>query len=363
MIGTSDAFCKNQLVREEWRTYWRHYLRYRQYVGWGLLLALVPFTFNYLQAKDSSRFWPLFAQAVGVSLTVSLTIAVFIGGFFAILTFMRIRTGLEIKRMPLVEFALISMGIVTGVILGRTAIGFVRNQPLDIPALVPAIILSVTAGIGFALHIAYRNAKEDALAMRTAMAEARYNLLEQQMRPHFLFNSLNSLAEMIESGHESASELTHSIAEIYRVILANSKEKTVPLDAELDVVRRYLDLEMVRLGGRLTYSIDVEPSVGEVYVPSLVIQTLVENGIKHGIGKSVGGGRISVNVSRADSKRCLVEVENASTSNLALGVSGTGLANTRSRLDLLYDGMHEFEIAAREGRVIARFYFSGEKIV
>jgi hypothetical protein len=350
-------------MREEWQTYWRQYRRYRQYVAWGLLLAMVPFAFNYAQAKDSSRFWPLLATAVGMSLVVSLTIAVFIGGFFAILTVVRIRTGLEIKRMPLIEFALISIGIVTGVILGRTVISFIRNVPVDIPALVPAIILSMIAGIGFALHIAYRNAKEDALAMRTMMAEARYNLLEQQMRPHFLFNSLNSLAEMIESGHERASDLTHSIAEIYRLILTNSREKTVPLEAELDVVRRYLDLERVRFGQRLEFSIDVQPSVGEVYVPGLVIQTLVENGIKHGIAKSVENGRVAVKVSRVDSKRCMVEVENSSPAKAVLGTAGTGLENTRSRLELLYEGMHEFQVAARDGSVVAHFYFSGEKIV
>ena len=193
------------------------------------------------------------------------------------------------------------------------------------------------------------------------MAEARYNLLEQQMRPHFLFNSLNSLAELIESGHERATEMTHSIAEIYRAILANSKQKTVTLDAELYVVRRYLDLEKTRFGSRLKYVIEIDPSVGAVYVPSLVIQTLVENAVKHGIAGLIEGGVISLRISRPDGTRYLAEVTNTAPRGAAINGSGTGLANTMSRLDLLYGNQHGFQIVAEKGSVTSRFYFSGAR--
>ena len=349
-------------MRDEWRTYWGHFSRYKQYVVWGFLLSLVPFAFNYIEANDPGSFLPLLAVSLGMSFAISMMIGIFVGGYFAILTLIRIRTGLSIKRIPFVEFSLIGLGVVSGIVLGRTTIGLLRHQPIDIPALVPTIILSAPVAIGFVLHMAYRNAKEEALAMRTVMAEARYNLLEHQMRPHFLFNTLNSVAELIESRHERASEVTQSIAEIYRLILANSRAKTVPLESELEVVRRYLELEKIRFGARLEYSISVNPEVGDVYVPSLVLQTLVENGVKHGIARIVGSGSISVAITRVEKHLCLAQVENPKEDELVIETGGTGLSNTRSRLDLLYSEKHRFEIVARDRKAISRFFFSGEKI-
>ncbi len=350
-------------MREEWRTYWHEFRRFRRYPVWGLLLSLIPFASRYSYWKEVDAVWLGLALSLNVSLAITLMIFLFVGGGFAVLTLMRIRTGGEIRHVTFFQFVFVGFGIVTGVWLAMLINGIILNQPRNGSRLLITVILSGLGGLGFALHMAYRKAREDALSLRSAAAEAKYNVLEQQMRPHFLFNALNSLAELIESGHENAAEMTHGLANLYRLILSNSKARTSPLESELEIVRAYLALEKLRFGSRLTFSIETDPDARGVWVPSLMIQTLVENAVKHGIAKSIEGGHIAVEVTRTGSGLCQVRVENDGHRLASVEMTGTGLANTKERLDLLYGESHRFDVHQNgDGKVEAKFFFSGEKI-
>ncbi|MEP7270594.1 MAG: histidine kinase [Acidobacteriota bacterium] len=350
-------------MHEAWRIYWHEFRRFRRYPVWGLLFSVIPFASRYSYWKARDALWLGFALSLNVSLAITLMILVFVGGGFAILTAMRIRTGAEIKHVTMFQFIFVGLGISTGVWLGMSVNGLVLGESVSGSGLLLALILSGLTGLGFALHIAYRKAREDALSLRTAVAESRYNVLEHQMRPHFLFNALNSLAELIESGQENAAAMTHGLADLYRLILSNSKMKTSPLDSELEIARAYLELEKLRFGSRLSYSIETALAGKDVYVPSLMIQTLVENAVKHGIAKSEAGGVVAVEVRKTASGPYQVEVENDCVDVMSLGMTGTGLTNTKARLDLLYGENHHFDVSASDGgRVVARFLFSGEKI-
>jgi LytS/YehU family sensor histidine kinase len=206
--------------------------------------------------------------------------------------------------------------------------------------------------------------KEESLQLRAESAEARYHTLEQQMRPHFLFNALNSLAELIESGQQNAAETAYKLSDLYRRILANSGLKTAPLEAEIEIARSYLELEQLRYGPRLRFTIDVPSNSRELYLPSLMLQTLVENAIKHGIAPSIEGGCIEIAITQQPDKRYRLCVTNMGARYQPQASSnGTGLANTRARLDLLYGDRHQFELRVDErGRTAASFYFTGEKI-
>ena len=223
--------------------------------------------------------------------------------------------------------------------------------------------------VAFSFYFAYKQAKEEALALRAEAAEARYHMLENRMRPHFLFNALNSLAELIESGQQNAAETTYKLSDLYRQILANSGLKTAPLDSEIDIVRLYLELEQLRFGSRLSFSIEQPGNSHQIFLPSLTLQTLVENAIKHGIAPSIEGGHITVEVMAVEiahhpDKLYALRVTNTGTRyRPQVSNNGTGLANTRARLELLYGNRHDFKIESDlQGHTVASFNFTGEKI-
>src|SRR5205085_1642979 len=143
------------------------------------------------------------------------------------------------------------------------------------------------------------------------------------------------------------------LADLYRRILEGSKRKTGPLGEELETVRRYLELESIRFGRRLAFTIDAEPSLAGVEVPSLALQTFVENALKHGLARSREGGHVAVAAARLADGAVLLSVANTGAP-IALPVrEGTGLSNTRERLDLLYGERHRFAIGADGGRTVA----------
>lgn len=162
----------------------------------------------------------------------------------------------------------------------------------------------------FSFYFAYKQTNEEALALRAEAAEARYHALENQMRPHFLFNALNSLAELIESGQENAAETTYKLSDLYRQILANSGLKTARLDSELEIVRSYLELERLRFSSRLSFDIEQPENSHEIFLPSLTLQTLVENAVKHGIAPSIEGGRIAIEIAQQPNKLYSLRVTN-----------------------------------------------------
>jgi len=194
------------------------------------------------------------------------------------------------------------------------------------------------------------------------------------MRPHFLFNALNSLAELIESGREDAAQTTYKLSDLYRQILANSGLKTASLSSELKIVQVYLELEQLRFDSRLRFQIEAPDDSDCIFLPSLMLQTLVENAVKHGIAPSLEGGQIEIAIVRNAGQLYHLSVANtgnhyqpqasASSIHTRNGAgNGVGLANTRARLDLLYGNRHGFQIGSdSQGRTVASFNFTGEKI-
>ncbi|GEM_PF-1608294 len=336
--------------------------RYIRYLPFGLLASLIPFFAALPYTKKEEALSSLLYALMFGSIIIIMIWVVFIS-VYAVLTILHIKTGFHFQPSLFFNFVL----SFTGMCSGTWIIMILRNQllgeQLRFIYFFPAIILGGFIGTFIHLHSSYRRAKEDALALRAAAAESRYNALEHQMRPHFLFNALNSLAELIESKHESAAEMTYLLSDLYRQILANSKVKTAPLASELDIVRRYLELEKLRFGSRLNYSINLnEEEVEKLYLPSLMLQTLVENAVKHGIAKAVNGGAIDIAISRTAKPLYQLKVTNSGAPSIPQQQSGTGLENTRARLELLYPDKHQFRIAADGDRIVASFYFTGEKI-
>ncbi len=181
----------------------------------------------------------------------------------------------------------------------------------------------------------WRQAERDKLALATSAAETKLDLLRSQLNPHFLFNCLNSVRALIIEDPAKAHAAVTALSTLLRYSLQASHVATVPLDDELDIVRTYLVLEAIRFEDRLRCEIDVGADTGRVPIPPMLVQSLVENGVKHGIERLPAGGVISV-ASWLERDALHVRVTNTGQIIASEGSTLIGLANSRERLRLLY---------------------------
>jgi signal transduction histidine kinase len=200
---------------------------------------------------------------------------------------------------------------------------------------------------------------------------AQLNTLKNQINPHFLFNALNGIQGMIDVNPQTASEMIHDLSDLYRSILQCTDKITISLQEEMHIVKMYLSLQKRRFGKRLQFSF-LLPEKTDIWIPSLMIQTLVENAVKHGLEPYKEGCSIEVKVTEEGSDFVCsianqrlnptgahrVQAKSEMTSN----GTGTGLANTRARLQLLYgpETTLDLDIQAKNG-ARATFRFGGKK--
>lgn len=350
-------------MKEEWRQYWKETTSHLAYIPIAMLLSFIPFLFFINEYRQQGILLERLIALVLFGLGISVIITACFMVIYAILTIIHIKTGFEFWNHLYLQIAIATLSIVTGIWSALSIRAWIVGVKLQWATFFSALVFGGFITVLFLLYSAYQDARRDMLALKVVVAEARYNTLEHQMRPHFLFNALNSLAELIESGHENSAKMTQTLADLYRQILTNSGMKTAPLQSEIDIARRYLEIEKVRFGKRLQFSFALPADNKAIFLPSLVVQTLVENAVKHGIAKSVEGGEIIVELNQTKEQLYQLKVSNTGCPFVAQESAGTGIANTRARLELLYGKLHQFNIAADEtAGTVASFFFSGEKI-
>lgn len=188
------------------------------------------------------------------------------------------------------------------------------------------------------------------------LLEARLDALQRQINPHFLFNTLNSIASLVRSKPEMAREMTVKLANILRALLKDH-DSYVPLRDELKFTDDYLDIEVVRFGAdKLRVEKEIDPRTLEVLVPSILLQPLIENSIKHGLEPRIRGGTITLR-SRLVGDRVIIEVADdgvgigtrPATALSRVG-AGIGMKNVRERLDVLYGNQACFNVVSNPGR-------------
>jgi two-component system LytT family sensor kinase len=189
------------------------------------------------------------------------------------------------------------------------------------------------------------------------LLQARMAALQNQINPHFLFNTLNTISSLVRFDPDTAREMILKLATILRRLL-HSTDSFVPLQEEVEFIDNYLDIEVVRFGrDKLTVTKDLDPASLEVMVPSMLLQPLVENCIKHGLAPKVEGGSITLR-SRLVESRLLLEVEDNGVGMGAaqlldqpdgLGGTGIGMANVAERLKVVYGDTAKMTIDSREG--------------
>jgi two-component system LytT family sensor kinase len=198
-----------------------------------------------------------------------------------------------------------------------------------------------------------KTAQAAALAQSAQLAMLRY-----QLNPHFFFNTLSSVLSLISRDAKKAEEIVIKIAEFMRYSLLSEDQQLVPLAREIEIIRHYLDIEKVRFGEKLDVITIIDPKAEDYPVPILLIHSLVDNAVKHGMETSTLPLRIRIKAGIVN-ERLTVEIENTGVwvepkHTTGRSNTGTGLENTRRRLEHFYPGNHSFDILKEPGTVRAR---------
>jgi LytS/YehU family sensor histidine kinase len=182
--------------------------------------------------------------------------------------------------------------------------------------------------------------------------QALLNQLKDQMNPHFLFNTLNTVAALIPENPSKAELVVVKLSTLLQGILASTRRTHHPLAKELEFCGDYLEIEQVRFGNRLNWELSLDPSLDtqKVEVPVLLIQPIVENAVKHGLSSLASGGKVWIKVvHREDSVELMVEDNGVGFGKSPYAGSGTALGNCRKRIELAYGPLGSLVIREREG--------------
>jgi two-component sensor histidine kinase len=216
-----------------------------------------------------------------------------------------------------------------------------------------AFLVSVRAELDHRLEALRFEAEQRALLVREErlkrlLTEAELKALRTQVDPHFLFNTLNTIADLISTNPEQAERMTERLAECFRYALAKHSRDLSTLDEELDFARHYLGIEQVRFGDRLRVQLSRGDATGSEAIPSLLLQPLLENAIRHGLAPVREGGCVSVHAHR-EGEQLHLRIEDDGVGLRANRTAGVGLRNVQDRLRTLYAQAAEFVIGERPG--------------
>jgi two-component system, LytTR family, sensor kinase len=263
--------------------------------------------------------------------------------------------GILLRHLPLfVAMALLHFISVTAVaaVMGVARDKFWPSVRMQITGRMhlELLIYTAAAGTGAALvmHRRYRDRELAAARLQAELSAARLDALRGQLQPHFLFNSLHSIASLARAGDNAGVvRLIAGFSDILRHLLSTG-ERRLPLREELELVERYLEIQRVRFADRLNVSIDLEPDAADARVPLLIVQPLVENALRHGLSSRVEPGAVRVHAWR-DNGATRIDVDDTGVGLPAewslAATPGTGLRNLASRLEAEFGAAASLQVS------------------
>jgi two-component system LytT family sensor kinase len=228
----------------------------------------------------------------------------------------------------------------------------VRTFPFNL--LVYGVILSVSHALDY--YRKYHERTVQTLELEKHLTEARLQALLHQLKPHFLFNTLNGIASLMHTDVDAADRMLVRLSELLRITMAHTGAPQTTLREEVAFLERYLDIEKIRFRNRLEVVIAVDGDAIDAQVPSLILQPMVENAMRHGVEPHARMGLIELRGTRQDGNLILTVSDNgAGISDTAPKREGIGVANTRARLVELYGERQKFELVNKpEGGLCVR---------
>ena len=353
-------------MQPQWQEYWRYMHRYFKLYLLLMVLYTLVFTlaaFLLYGREVAFKAVLIYAFCYGFFITTAkFSLYIPSRAFIAAVNSSRViafsRTAWF--HAPLI-FGGTAIGIVSAAIMQQRFLGAEVSSHFGV--LVPLVVAPTVSTATF-FYAGWKYYRDQYVLLRFSTIQAQYETLKKQMQPHFLFNALNSLSELIETDAKGASGMVQRLADLYREILTNSKSNVASLASEVSIMRKYLELEKIRFGDRLNFSFNINVNAESIFIPSLILQTLVENAVKHGISKSVNGGDIKFIVSEVRNKLYHVRLCNTGVPLRTDASLGTGITNTKSRLNLLFGDRHKFNMYSdKELGTVVSFFVPGDNVV
>ncbi len=216
---------------------------------------------------------------------------------------------------------------------------------LDLEMMVYWIILLASHAVDY--YDRYRNGELRAAQLEARLSQAQLKALKSQLNPHFLFNTLNAISELVYDAPATADRVVTQLSEMLRLSLKSGRSQEVSLKDELEFLERYIEIQQTLLQERLSVRFRIEAETLDARVPNTILQPLVENAIRHGLAPRAAGGKIEIGAQRENGMLHLYVQDDGlgitETRRLERG-EGIGLSNTRARLRHLYAGRHRFEL-------------------
>ena len=272
------------------------------------------------------------------------------------------------RRMPAVSVKTV-LKVVTlatlGALFGASVSAFVDGRSVAVMMeKIGRTLLIAGVGMGTFFSILYgavtiwRNREYEMLAAKLQMqagqekldrqlSETRLRLLQAQIEPHFLFNTLGAVQQLAQIESPRAADLTANLITFLRASLSDMRTEQVTLQAELALIEAYLKVMKTRLGNRLQFNLSLPPALADVRIPGMLVLTLVENAIKHGIEPALRGGVIDVVVTQ-QGVQCQIEVMDTGAGEFLPTIMGVGLSNLIERVQLAYGAAGSFTLQTRE---------------
>jgi two-component system, LytTR family, sensor kinase len=204
-------------------------------------------------------------------------------------------------------------------------------------------------------YLMYREREMRALELEGRLTQAELQNLKMQLHPHFLFNTLHTISVLMMRNVTAANQMLIRLSDLLRVTLDNAGTQEVTLKQELDFLDGYLEIEKTRFHDRLTVKMEIDPTTLDINVPNLLLQPMVENAIRHGIGNRPAAGSITIRSHRQGNRLHLEISDNGPGLPKQKFKKGVGITNSEARLKQLYGSNHSFELRqAPEGGLLVR---------
>ena len=190
-----------------------------------------------------------------------------------------------------------------------------------------------------------RKGEAQTARLTAQLAQAQLQALKMQIHPHFLFNTLNSIAALLHKDVEAADRMIARLGDFLRLTLQSSDTQTVDFEQELEFLKCYLDIEHIRFQDRLTVELDIDSQALKATVPNLILQPIVENAVRHGVARQTSHGHIIIRARREGERLIMTVEDNGPGLKAQSNGSGIGISNTRARLEQFYGSDFRFQIA------------------
>lgn len=323
------------------RLYW-----FCQIGGWGVYAILLSL---YYQLSDSLELNPGAAISIILTSATALGITHLFREIVHSYDWHRLAIGRLMGQVLLANICMAICFFGLNVLIDRVTgnyAGTLSEGVVFVSIINGTIIFLLWSLMYFSAHLFrdYRKREIEHLKWESAIKDFELNKLKSQLNPHFVFNALNSIRALVDEDPAKAKISITQLSNILRNSLIADRNKTISFSEELRTVNDYLNLEKLRYEERLNVKMNINPDVLGVQVPPMMVQTIVENAVKHGISQVMGRGFIEVEA-HLDKQAIDINIRNSGQLKTTDNPTGFGLINTKQRLELLYGANHRFAIS------------------